>query len=202
MNVSDLIEDKRVILYLILLFLYLLFAIGYYLRRKYLGSIIWREPRWSYYPREKVRFIAFYNSISWKKVLFYLIIFSPIIYFLLSIIISNPKFHWYFFPIIFASCGIFLAFMLLVVLNIGSSKVTIDKKGIFLSGSSEHTFGIKRYPFSEVDFINIHTQDKENKVMSWRHQEKLLYRGISKKIDIANLKTVIEENSDLILDIE
>ena len=162
-------------------------------------KLSWNEPKWGYEPRWKERAKSQVKSTSWLRVAFWLFIFLPLAITVIRHFYPNREFRWYYLPIVFAVCGLFMAYLGFITYKLNRPKITIDDEGIRLQGPEDNL--LKKYYYEKISSMEIVPNSHSNYSLSWHYEGKNMIRGISQKIDITRLKTIIENNSNLELKI-
>lgn len=158
-------------------------------------KLSWHEPKWSYEPRWKERAISQVKATSWLRVAFWLFIFLPLAILVIQHFYPGPGFRWYYLPLVFAVCGLFMAYQGFMTYKMNRPKITVDDEGIRLEGPEDNLF--KKYYHNKIASIELVTDGHNNYSLSWHYEGKNIIRGISQEISITRLKMIIEGNSNL-----
>jgi hypothetical protein len=161
-------------------------------------KLSWNEPKWSYEPRWKEKAISQIKATSWLRVSFWLFIFLPLSIIVIQHFYPNPRFRWYYLPIVFVVCGLFMAYQGLITYKMNRPKITVDDEGISLQGPEDNSF--KKYNYDKITSIELVSDGHSNYSLSWHYEGKNIIRGLSQEVDITKLKTITENNSNLKLE--
>ncbi len=182
----DFLLKQRKLLLIIGMIAILKTFFDYQIYRK--AKLFWNEPKEITRVRRKAEIISSFQETNWLVVSILLI--------LVAIPLQLIMPHWYYLPIIISSCIIFMSLFVLIVIYAPKVSVIMDENGIRPDAS------LLKHQYGKITSIEIIINLLGGYSLVWNYEGKEIIRGISKEIEIAQVKTLIEKSSQLELRIK
>lgn len=181
----DFLHKRRLSLLVISLYAIASTILNYEIDKK--AKLAWIEPKRITRLRQKEEILSQIRQTSWSSIAFLMMLF------VIPLQIIMPR--WYYLPLIISACIIFIGFLLFIMTYFHRTTVRMDEKGIRLDSS------LRKYRYGNIDSIELIPNSLGGYSLTWNYEGKGISRGISQEIEIAEIRGLIEKNSNLQLTI-
>lgn len=147
------------------------------------AKLAWVEPKLITRTRFKKEILSAFQQTSWSKILILMILI------IIPLQLMLPR--WYYLPIILSIGIVNIGFLLLILLYMQRETVIMDEVGIRVDSR------LRKCLYTKMTSIELVPNLLGGYSLSWNYEGKDIIRGINQEIKIAQIKELIENNSNM-----